>query len=169
MAAGVVTRIPTSMSETEVARLVELAHERIVLECGTYLGHSAVAMARTAKIVHTVDWHRGDPHAGDEDTLHPYLWNLEYGGVRDAIVPHVGRFEIVLPALREGYFTFAFLDGYHTTEATGRDLDLVKPLLVPGSLIAVHDYGDERFGVAAAVDERGPLVELTETLAVIAA
>lgn len=155
------TRIPTSMSAVEVTRLVELAEGRTVLEVGSYLGHSAVAMASAAKVVHTVDWHRGDPHAGDERTVHPFLDNIS--GLR--IVAHVGRIDDVLPLFRDGSFDFAFHDAYHTTDAVEHDIALICPLLRPGSLLAFHDYG--LFGVKEAVDQMGPLVELTETLAVV--
>jgi predicted O-methyltransferase YrrM len=153
------------MSDVEVARLVELAAGRTVLEVGTYLGHSAVAMAHVAKVVHTVDWHRGDPHAGDEETAHTFLDNLVAHGVRDSVIPHIGRSEDVLPLFREGSFDFAFHDAYHTTEAVWADAILMAGRLAPGSLLAFHDYG--LFGVKAAVDRLGPLVELTETLAVV--
>lgn len=158
-------RIPSSMSAVEVARLVELAEGRTVLEVGTYLGHSAVAMASGATIVHTVDWHRGDAHAGDEETVHQYLGNLATWDVRDRVVAHIGRIEDVLPVLRPGSFDFAFHDAYHATDAVLRDIGLIWPLMAPGSLVAFHDYG--LFGVREAVDTVGPLVELTETLAVV--
>lgn len=157
--------IPTSMTPTEVARLVELARDRDVIELGTYLGHSAVAMAGVARIVHTVDWHRGDPHAGDEDTATAYLDNLTRYGVRDRVVAHVGRFADVLPLLRPGSFDLAFHDAYHETEAVRADIALLLPLLRPGGVLAFHDYG--LFGVAAAVDGLGLPIEFTETLAVV--
>lgn len=155
------TRIPTSMSDAEVARLVELARGRTALELGSYLGHSTAAMARSALVVHAVDWHRGDLHAGSELTVHPYLDNVD--GL--PVVSHVGRIEDVLPLFRDGAFDFAFHDAFHATEAVLRDAALLWPLLRPGSLVAFHDYG--LFGVREAVDSLGPLVELTETLAVV--
>lgn len=153
------------MTDAEVARLTELAAGRTVLEVGSYLGHSTVAMARTASVVHAVDWFRGDPHAGDEETVHPFLDNLVAHGVRDTVVTHVGRSEDVLPLFREGAFDFGFHDAYHTTEAVERDAVAMLRVLAPGSLLAFHDYG--LFGVKEAVDALGDIVELTDTLVVI--
>ena len=158
--------IPTSMSAAEVARLAELATGRRVLEVGSWLGHSTVAMARTAAVVHAVDWHRGDPQAGWDETLHGFYDNLTLHDVRDSVVLHVGRAETVLPLFRTRSFSFAFHDAYHETEAVAADLHEIGRLVERGGLIAVHDYG--LFGVREAVDAFGPLVELTETLAVVA-
>lgn len=155
------------MSPTELARLVELATDRIVLEVGSWLGASTVAMAEKARRVHSVDWHRGDPHAGHDETAHVFLDNLTASGYRQKVIAHIGRSEDVLPMFREETFDFAFHDAYHTTEAVTVDVGLILPLLVPGSLLAFHDYG--LFGVQEAVDRLtfGALVELTETLAVV--
>lgn len=154
------------MSPAELARLAELADKRTVLEVGSWLGASTVAMAATARIVHAVDWHRGDPHAGDDETVHQFLDNLASHGVRDRVVAHIGRTEDVLPILRPRSFDFAFHDAFHETDAVLADLAAMWPLMAPGSQIAVHDYG--LFGVKDAVDTYR-LVELTETLAVIEA
>jgi predicted O-methyltransferase YrrM len=160
------------MSEGEVAELVELARDAAVLEVGTYLGHSAVAMAAVATVVHTVDWHRGDPHAGDEDTVVAYLQNLTDHGVRDKVVAHIGRSEVILPLLEPASFDLVFLDAYHTVEATRSDILAVDPLIRRGGLLALHDYGDPRFGVTEAVDEavaagRFQVVGRVESLAVL--
>lgn len=160
-------RIPTSISDDEVARLVELAAGKVVLEIGSYLGHSTVAMAHVAERVYAVDWHRGDAHAGSEETMHPFLDNLEANGVRDKVIAHIGRSEDILPLFRAGSFDMAFIDAYHTTEAVLRDIDMVMPLVHVHGIVAFHDYGDERFGVTEAVDGLDEPVELTGTLAVV--
>jgi len=117
---------------------------------GSWYGFSTILMAGVAERVHAVDWHRGDPHAGERETLTAIWSNLAEAGLRDKVVLHVGRTEDVLPVLRPASFTFAFIDGYHTTEAVAHDAQLVLPLLRPGALLAFHDYG--RFGVTRAVD-----------------
>jgi predicted O-methyltransferase YrrM len=153
------------MSEAEVNRLVELATGMVVLEIGSYLGHSTVSMAKVAAVVHAVDWHRGDPHAGTEETVHPFLDNLAAHGVRDQVVTHVGRTEDVLPFLRPRIFDLVFHDAYHTTEAVTDDIALFWPLVKSGGVVAFHDYG--LFGVKEAVDRLGLLIEHTETLAAV--
>ena len=161
-------KITSAVTAAESERLEELARDRTVLEVGSWYGYSTVLMARVARIVHAVDWHRGDDHAGHRDTLGAIWANLGEYGLLDRVVLHVGRAETILPLLRPGSFDVAFLDGLHTTEAVARDAAMILPLLRPGGTLAFHDYG--RFGVKAAVDGLGlRKVSLTGSLAVVAA
>jgi predicted O-methyltransferase YrrM len=161
--------IPTALTASEQRCLAELARGRVVLEVGAQHGASTVAMAREAELVHSVDWHRGDPDAGEGDTLLQYWRNLHVYGVRDRVVAHVGDAVVVLPSLRPRSFAGAFLDGCHREEAVRRDIALVEPLVEPGGWLAFHDYG--RFGVAPAVDElverAGSTMRLVESVAVV--
>lgn len=158
--------IRSAIKDDESARLAELAAGRRVLEVGSQYGFSTVLMARVAKVVHAVDWHRGDAIVGRNESL-PLLWeNVTRYKLRDRVVIHVGRSETVLPLLLPGSFDFAFHDSYHSAEAVAADVALMVPLLVPGSLLALHDYG--RYGVAEAVDGLGfERVSLTRTLVVV--
>lgn len=156
--------IESSVSPAEAERLRELAADKVVLEVGSWRGFSTVCMAQVAKRVHAVDWHRGDDHAGHDESLGPLIANLDRYGVRDKVVVHVGRSEDVLPLFPIGYFDLAFVDAFHTAEAVRADIQLVMPLVGVHGKVAFHDYG--RFGVKEAVDELGP-IELTETLAVV--
>lgn len=144
--------IPTSVSALEAFRLRDLAKDRTVLEIGSWRGFSTVTMAHVAARVHAVDWHIGDEHAGHDDSLPQLFDNLGRYGVRDRVVLHIGASWDVVPLFPAGYFDFAFIDGYHTTEAVQRDAELVLPRLRTGALLGFHDYADERFGVTAAVD-----------------
>lgn len=157
--------IPTSMTEVERDRLVELAANKDVLEVGSWLGYSTIAMALAGAVVHAVDWHRGDPQSGPQDSAAHFLEHVKFHDVRNNVIAYIGRSEMVLPVFREGIFEFGFHDSYHGERAVRRDLKFMMWALKPGALLAVHDYG--RFGVKEAVDEYGPLVELTETLAVV--
>lgn len=151
--------IRTAVSAAETKVLVELAHRARVLEIGNQYGYSTIVMARVAKVVHSVDWHRGDKLLGwtQGETL-PVLWgNLAKAGVREKVVLHVGSTEAVLPLLRPGWFTFAFHDGYHATDAVIADAMNIRPLLRPDAPIAFHDY--DAYGVAAAI-ERLPIERL---------
>jgi methyltransferase family protein len=143
--------IVTALTENEKNCLAELARGAVVLEVGSQQGASTVAMAREAKVVHAVDWHRGDPEAGEGDTLLSYWRNLHAYGVRDRVVTHIGDSALVLPSLRLGAFSGVFLDGCHEEEAVRRDLALAEPLVQQGGWFAFHDYG--RFGVTPVVDE----------------
>lgn len=145
------TRIPTSMTAPEVARLIELARDQVVLEVGSWLGHSTVAMAQVARMVHAVDWHRGDPDAGPERTAHEFLANLRAFDVEDRVIVHIGRAEAFLPLLRSDRFTVGFHDAYHGRDEVLGDAELMARVVT--GPIAFHDYGDPRFGVTEAVAE----------------
>ena len=158
--------ILTAITDTESARLRELAAGKRVLEVGSQYGYSTVLLAAVAERVHAVDWHRGDAIVGHKATL-PVLWgNLWSFGMLDKVVLHVGHSERVLPLLVPGSFGFAFHDAYHSAEAVRADVAMILPLLAPGALLAFHDYG--RYGVTEAVDGLGfPIVSLTESLVVV--
>jgi predicted O-methyltransferase YrrM len=143
--------IPTALTEPERRCLADLARGRVVLEVGAQLGASTVVMAREARLVHSVDWHRGDPVAGEGETLLGYWRNLHVYGVRDRVVAHVGDVSAVLPSLRPAYFDGVFVDGCHEEDAVRRDIALVEPLVAADGWFAFHDYG--RFAVAPSVDE----------------
>jgi hypothetical protein len=159
----------TALTDDEKSCLAELARGAVVLEVGSQQGASTVAMAREAKVVHAVDWHRGDPEAGEGDTLLSYWRNLHVYGVKDRVVTHIGDSALVLPALRLGAFSGVFLDGCHQEEAVRRDLALAQPLVEPGGWFAFHDYG--RFGVTPVVDElvesSGLPMRLVDSIAVV--
>lgn len=161
--------IPTSVSRPEAERLIELAQGRVVLEVGSWWGHSTVAMALVADRLHAVDWHLGDEHAGHDESLAPLMANLDRYAVRHKVAVHVGDAALVLPSFKLGYFGLAFIDAFHETEAVRQDIANVLPLVRVHGYLAFHDYG--RFGVREAVDEmcaeHGWDLELVETLAVV--
>lgn len=166
--------IPSSVSEQECEKLAELASNKIVLELGAWQGRTTVCIAQTAAVLHSVDWHKGDAHAGETQTLPHYLRNLHRYGLYDRVVTHIGRFETVLPALCEGYFDMVFLDGFHTYEAVKTDLHRALKVLRPGGVLVFHDYGvvasshgGDKFGVTEAVDEAFPVDELVGSLAIV--
>jgi Methyltransferase domain len=153
---------------------VRLAAGRTVLEIGSYLGFSTIAMAKVAKRVWAVDWHRGDLLAGLGDTLPSYWANLARAGVRSNVVTLVGDVAEILPRL-QGSFEFIFIDGDHRYEAVRRDIQLCLGFRPDGGPLALHDYGREEqpgstnrpFEVTRAATELlGPPSYLVETLAV---
>jgi predicted O-methyltransferase YrrM len=164
--------IPSAVTREECERLSILAHGRMVLELGAYLGRSTVALASTAERVHSVDWHRGDGHTGHTEpgngTVHEYLRNLERYGVADRVVTHIGRFEDVLPVL-SCRFSVVFLDGMHDVASVQRDYLAAVRLLAAGGAMAFHDYGasNELFGVTEVVDALKLPVTRAGNLAVV--
>lgn len=141
----------TSMRPEELDALRELSRHKIVLELGAFVGGSTVVMAETATLVFSVDWHKGDPHAGEADTLQEYLENIRH--VREKVIPIIGRFEDVLPMLRSRKFDLILIDGYHTVDAVTHDLSHALRLVAPRGVIALHDYG--LFEVKEACDRLG--------------
>lgn len=161
--------IASSVTAQEAFRLRDLAKDRVVLEVGSWRGFSTVTMAQVATRLHAVDWHRGDDHAGHDESL-PYLMAaLDDYGVRERVIVHVGSSEQVVPLFPAGHFDFAFIDAYHTAEAVRRDAELVLPRVRSFGLIGFHDYGDDRFGVTEVVDalEGVRLEHVTGSLAVV--
>lgn len=159
--------ILSAVTQAECGRLAELAAGGIVLEMGAHLGRSTVALASTALRVHSIDWHRGDGHAGYNNTLQEFIRNLDRYGLRDKVVAHVGRFEDVIPVFRARQFDLIFLDGFHEEAQVLVDFDQAKGALRAGGAFAFHDYGSPTFGVTAAVDRLGLPIERTDNLAVI--
>jgi predicted O-methyltransferase YrrM len=136
------TEIPGAMTVREGDQLAHLTQGKLVLEIGSLYGRSTVAMARKARQLHSVDWHRGDKHAGQRDSLHTFINNLNIHNVRHKVVIHVCKAEEMEEILAPGCFDFAFVDGLHTYEATRKFIQIAKKCVKPGGLIAVHDYYD---------------------------
>lgn len=141
-------KIKTALTDEECTVLASLASGKIVLELGSQYGASTICMAATAKQVHSVDWHWGDAYAGfNGDTLPEMRRNLvshKTVGVFDRdelIICHVGKFQDVLPMLREESFDLIFVDGSHAAKDVEGDIRLASPLLAQEGVWVFHDYG----------------------------
>lgn len=170
----------SAVTPAECDRLAELAAGGRVLEIGSFLGRSTIAMAAVARVVHSIDPHNGGPPE-QRDTLSGFLSNLARYGVRDRVVVHVGVSSQIVPLFRESTFDLVFIDAAHHRPHVDRDLRLALDCLTAGGVIACHDYategafgaaGDwEPFSVDVAVDEfavhAGVAVERVDSLAVI--
>lgn len=161
--------ISSSVTPAELAELCRLAAGGRILEVGSWHGRSTIELARVAREVHAVDWHRGDSHVGEGDSLPIFLENLTRYDAWASVVPHIAKFDRVAPVLAQRSFDGAFIDAFHTYDAVLADFRLALPLIRPGGWIAFHDYGLPQFGVTQAVDEIAEFFELrvVETLAVI--
>jgi len=151
----------SAVTEAECERLASLAHDADVLEIGAYYGRSTIALASVAKVVHSIDPHRGGPDDAP-DTLPSFLENLRSHGVRNNVVVHVGLSTDVLPLVRADSFDVVFVDAMHQRPEVDVDLTLAARCVRAGGWLAMHDYGldgvyvgDEwhPFGVTEAVDE----------------
>lgn len=136
--------VPGWLQECEGRRLSELAAGRVVLEIGSYKGRSTICMAQTARVVHCIDWFRGDPGAGYGWFLPEFCeWTAKYN-VTSNIVVHVGRTEDMAKVFSDGVFDLVFVDGAHDYLSVVKDLRFAS--IVCRELIAVHDehYHDIR-------------------------
>lgn len=118
-----------SVTETEVEILTELARGHTVLEIGTGLGVSTVALAKDHGVVWTVD---PDPWVQE------HIWpDLIEGGVQCFSSLETIELRMRTFAWR---FSLAFIDGNHVYDAVMSDLEAVKPLLLPFCPVVLHDY-----------------------------
>lgn len=169
--------VKSAVSREECEKLADLAKGKMVLEIGSYLGRSTIALASDARMVHAVDWHQGDIHTGHEDTLMEFMHNITRYGVRDRIALHLGKNQDILPHFEPGSFEMVFIDSFHEKTAVMRDLRDAFRILAGKGIIAFHDYGLHHsqdgvpFGVTEVVvafaASRGLSIDVINTLAVV--
>lgn len=124
--------------------------EGTVLEIGSYKGRSTVALASIVRQyglgrVVAVDPHTS-PSSTDPDlraqgkttSWDDFVGNLERAGVRDTVEAHR---ELSGDLARRWHepLRLLWIDGDHTYEGARADLDLYRPFLVDGAIVAMHD------------------------------
>lgn len=148
------TDVPALLSAEQGKMLQKYATDKTVLEIGSYMGFSTICMARTAKLVHSVDTHRGDVHLHRQDTFSYFLGYIQRYRVLDRVAISIGYSYDILPRLPSHTFDMAFIDATHTYDQVKQDINLTLPLLKPGAIISFHDYMESRHvGVGQAVNE----------------
>ncbi len=140
--------VGSSVTWAEAALLSALARNLNVLEIGSWLGRSTIALASTAKHVTSVDWHQGDFHAGEGDTEAGFRANLERYGI-DNVEVVVKRIEDVDWDPGQP-FDGVFIDAAHDAESVARHWQIALEHARQGGWVAFHDYG--RFDVTDFVD-----------------
>jgi SAM-dependent methyltransferase len=141
------TSIPGWMSVAELTWLSEQAkrHRRIV-EVGSFMGRSTVALAETLGIVYAVDTFQGsEEHRGFLSCAPPYFLlekfranlrpEIESGKVRMIVAKSVdaGRSMLETPDM-------VFIDGAHDFKSLMHDILTWRRILVPDGLLCGHDY-----------------------------
>lgn len=118
-----------------------------VVEIGSYKGRSTVGLAFVARTyglgrVVTVDPHTSpsvtDPDEPGESSYETFQASLATAGVADAVEAHRARSR----DLARGWIRpirLLWIDGDHTYAGVKEDLDLFRPCLVPGGIVALHD------------------------------
>ena len=116
--------------------LAEWARGKLILELGTYLGRSTVAMARTAKHVVTVDHFTGSPlenwYEQPGDYLAQTRENLHRYGVARSVTVIATDMLNLAGWLKPRAFDGVLVDGAHDFASVDRDSVL--------ALAAVRDY-----------------------------
>lgn len=141
------------LSEQEAAILCDLGKDKRVLEIGSFCGKSTICLAQVAKVVHSVDWHRGGDGLGVECkwTLPEFIKNLERYEVHEKVGVHCGTVELCGPALREAWFGLVFVDAAHDYHNVLHDLGVARRCVYPGGVICCHDFNET--GVSEAVKD----------------
>ena len=149
---------------SKVLELIEQHRPKVVVELGSWLGASAIAMARSVRrwggTVTCVDTWAGEL---DDDGVSPYGRNplmLQSFG-RAVVEAGVSANIRIIPAMTvcaAGYWSeridFLYVDAGHSHEAVRADLQAWTPFVRPGGLIAGDDYEHPRYpGVKTAWDQ----------------
>ena len=119
-----------------------------VVEIGSFKGRSTVALARGAKwrgegCVHAIDPHTSpsptDPDLkGSPSSWDDFCQNVEAAGVAPIVRPYRDFSQNVAPNFSSP-LRVLWIDGEHTTMGARRDLEMFRPHLQPGAIVALHD------------------------------
>lgn len=147
-----IAKIPGWLQRGEGALLAILARDRVVLELGSYMGRSTVAMAPFAKHIYCVDhFHPNSMGQGynpdSEGVLDEFLANT--APWRDKI----GYLEAMTKdALAIGWprIELLFIDAGHSHKDVVHDIKFVR-FLKHGGIVALHDT--DKPNVIAAIDD----------------
>ncbi len=150
-------QLPGWLEPAEGELLQSLARDKAVLEIGSYKGRSTVCLAAVAKVVHAIDWGRGDRWVlTDIWVTKDLLDNLREHEALDRVILHVGKTAQVGPLLAAGLFDLVFVDAAHDEESVVIDTALALRVLKPGGVLVFHDWGDPgvKAGAAKAMASR---------------
>lgn len=149
------TDIFTWTTQEEGRELQKLAVNKRCLELGAFAGFTTVCMAKTARVVYSVDIHSGWEFVSGKESLPAFLKSLSRHNVLDKVIICIGTTEAFLPVLPKLYFDLIFIDASHDYDSVKQDIGLSLPLLKPKATISFHDYrpNEEGQSVVRAVDE----------------
>jgi hypothetical protein len=157
------------INEGEHEFLWELATRPVqghILEIGTWQGKSACILAGAIvesgapSKVFCIDTFMMDgtdyqvslhKHFGSGfGTFYDFINNAKKEGFSEVIVPLAARSRDIIPFLNIE-LKLAFIDGTHDFDNVSQDIQSVKPLIVKGGIIALHDSNDFWPGVGQAI------------------
>lgn len=158
--------IESLCSKAELEYIQRVCQERDVLEIGSYLGASTIAIARVAHSVVSIDWHKGGDTLGSRDTLCDFWQNLRRYGVEENVMVVVGTSAGVLPRLNSCIADIAFVDACHTRRQPYLDLFNAWHCLGAYPEYLVHDFHESWPDVVNGVTEFATKFKLT-TVAIV--
>jgi len=152
-----------------LCRMAQSAPKGLLVELGVYRGSSlaALTLARDGlgESIGVDDWSYPDP----PDLLGKTMDTLVHNGVVAELLSMTSE-----EAAEQvpGPIAFLHIDANHTYEFVKKDIELWTPKVMPGGIVAFHDYGRHRadIQVKQAVDEwqaREPWLMLPEVLTTI--
>jgi predicted O-methyltransferase YrrM len=127
-----------------------------IVEIGSYKGRSTLLLALAASelgrgtTVVAIDPHTGYHFGNGADTYDALVSALEAAGVTSVVDVRRERSadaELELP------IALGFVDGLHDADSVREDRTQIARRLVPGGLVAFHDYTESFPGVVEAVNE----------------
>lgn len=151
---------------SELEQLIDMACNQDVLEVGSFRGLSAWGMASVARSLRCVDTFRANSAGQQQMQQMTTFVDFNRSISRYSNVTYfIGTSEDAAKLLHDDY-GFIFLDAMHDYESVKADIERWWPKVLPGGVMAFHDYGHGDFpGVKQAVDERfGPLPNVVVTL-----
>ena len=132
-----------------------------IAEIGSWCGRSTVVLAgvlraiNEARLLHAIDPHEGEVSIDDgriqrnEPTLLRLKANLAAAGLTTHVNLRVARSTALA---WHDPLAFLFVDGLHDEASVAADVAHFAPHLLPGALVAFHDYADYWPGVMKVVD-----------------
>jgi hypothetical protein len=131
------------------------------IEVGSYQGRSALwtldnVLLGPGSLLYCVDIFEprqaGLERWGDPQTDYVEIFDALVG-CRPNVVKLKGRSRNVLPVLQGTRFCGAYVDADHCEDSVRADLRLLWPLLIPGAVCVLDDYGFDDPGTRIVVDE----------------
>jgi predicted O-methyltransferase YrrM len=127
-------------------QLVLRYRPKVIVELGTHMGLSALAMGLALKeigeggLLYAVDSWEGDPQAGHfgDEVYRKFLERREQLGLGSTIVPLKMYFDEAKDKVATP-IDLLHIDGLHTWDAVSHDWETFGPLVRPGGLVLFHD------------------------------
>lgn len=129
------------MSNPETNALLHYAQRKRVLELGAWRGRTTAKLATVAKLVVSVDTHRGDAMTGPADTLQSYMDHVSGPVAAGVVVPMVCTFALAREVLAAGTYDLVVCDGAHDYDSVREQVLTAAAMLYVGGCLAVKSWG----------------------------